>query len=250
MATSLAKWTATTLTAHLRGVLNVNPDAPGGTTPNRVMEIAIAAAIELWNCHDWIFRQKQGTLAISATDTTEALPADYGEMSHRWIRDNNEYGELKFYDDPGTWQREVDDYADTDDGPPRFALITRDTTTSPYKWYIKFSPTADQNYSYLYWYVVCDPWTGAVITTDTTAPIWPTTFFEGWRLLARWKVLADYGKDERARDARRDWLEWKKQQISENDERATMPSGMTRVDGYGDFGRRRRWRLEIRNTSG
>lgn len=250
MASSLQKWTATTLTAHVRGILGTDPNAAGGAIPARLLHVVIAAGVELWSRHDWRFRIRSATLTVSAGASTADLDDEFGELYGRWWRDAEDANFLKFYDDAMLWQRQADLYdvtAAADDGRPQHALITRDTTeTTGWAWYVRFERSADVEYTYPYWYVAADPWTSGIIANDTTAPIWPVTFHEGWRQLAAHKALEDYGKNDEAKLKLRQYAGWLKQQKSENDEAISVPNAQ-RMDGYKDFQSDTRVYRQVRN---
>jgi len=117
-----------------------------------------------------------------------------------------------------------------------------------WSWIVQLAVASDNDYSFNFWYVTSDPWSNGEITDDTTAPRWPATFNEGWRLLARWKVLDDYSRDaDRAETARKRWLEWLTRQVAENDETISI-SNIRIQEGYDDFGRKPQvYRTSVRN---
>ncbi len=79
------------------------------------------------------------------------------------------------------------------------------------------------------------------ILADTASPVWPETFFKGWRLLAKLSVAKEfpgqgdakdrsysYARDEKA------WNAWLGQQVAENDETIRTGDAEYIDDGYGD----------------
>ncbi len=249
---TLATWTSDSLAAHVRGILNVDPNASGGTVPDRLLQTTIAAGVELWNRHDWRFRIRTATLTVAADASTADLATDFGELYGRWWRDAEEQSFLKFYDDAMLWQRQADlfDVDDgNDDGKPQHALITRKTaTTTSFAWHVQFERSADQEYKWPYWYMAASPWLSATFA-DSSEVIWPITFHEGWRLLAAQKALEDYGKNDEAKLKLRQYAGWLKQQKAENDEMISVPNAQ-RMDGYKDFQGHTRVFRQVRNYGG
>ena len=376
MASNLAKWTATTLAAHLRGVVAQDSGAPGGTVPDRMLQVVIASGVELWNIHDWMFRLKQGTLTVIEDSATAYLPEDFAEIYHRYLANYDEGVRLRLYDDPAEFQEIANAYdsSDSDDAAPMHGLIIQEAaissaglgvlggeaiaqyefvyvsdwdTSSPtvkkadattiatcrtiywasaafafdaagtvytygtftstinntgaadataylsavtpglsaiaapttpgsktvelgtftatgasapvtldltdwrlsWSWRVQFADTSDDDYTFDFWYMTADPWASGEITDDATAPQWPNTFHEGWRLLARYKLLDDYSKDDDTINrARRTWETWLERQRAENDETISVQNVRIQ-DGYQDFGRRTLCRREIRDTA-
>jgi len=430
LASNFTRWSGSSLTAHLRGLVNQDVNASGGDVPDRVLQIVTSAGMELWNRYDWRFRRKRGTLEFADGGSTADLPDDFAEMDQEWLRDSENTIGLEFYQDPAQWQR-VYDLHDQDDGIggiPRHAIIVQktgqertmssvDTTTevvtttqahgfatgdliqftstatvpagitasesywarvpstttftvhttysgsidetgtadrvditgsgtgtitvtrpdritttiertinavdttsdyvttsaahtfatgdeifvvasgvgatiiagvtaktsywarvlssttfqlhstyagslddsgsvdlvdltsagagtltvtrrgSGWTWQVKLADITNDDYSYPFWYIQSDSWSNGTITDDITAPIWPDGFFEGWRLLAKLKLLSDYGKEEQVIvNAIRDWKRWLKQQLEENDQVYKTPNYTIR-DRFHDLSR-------------
>lgn len=234
MAATVTSWTATTLSAELRGELAGDENAAGGATPDRVIKRVIQSAKDLWTNWDWIFRRKQGTLALVVDDADKDVPSDFAELDQRWLRDNENTGaRLRFTQDIGLWQAASDGFADDATGPPRLITIVRDTAEGTWKQHFIITPTSNDSYSYKFWYLVLDPWSAGVIDNDTTAPLWPASFFEGWRLRALWKVRRSFSTKEFAEDAKKDWEEWLDHQLAENNEGITTANEFIQ-DGYND----------------
>jgi hypothetical protein len=159
-----APWTVTSLSNHVRGLLNRDPEATGGTVPNRISELVLQAAVEMWNRWDWKFRRKTGTLYLLDGQQETILPADFDKLDTRWLRDQKESnGRLRFTENPDELQAMLDyygfDQSDTrEEGEPKLALITRDDNKSGYFPKAVCAPRADQDYEYSYWYLTNDPW--------------------------------------------------------------------------------------------
>lgn len=193
------------------------------------------SGIGLWAGWDWRFRAKQGTLTVTAGDSELEAPTDFGELDQRWLRDYDDNATLRFTETPSTYQQIADTYDSTDTGAPRIACFVRDTDeTESFIWKILLSPTSDADYSYKYWYVVADPWTHPTSPIgDTGTPIWPETFNEGWRLLARMQAAKEF-KKETYEDDRRAWTDWLGRQLAELNETITTGDSEYIEDGYGD----------------
>ena len=171
-----ADWTVTTLAQHLRGAINQNPDAPGGTIPTRVTALVIEAGMGLWNANDWRFRRKKGTLYVVQDQSEIYLPNDHAELYQRWLRDQVQTGgALRFTEDVDVFQTLRDEYVNEIGGSteqteePKIALIVQDHARSGGFWKAIVSPTADDSYRYEYWYVVSDPWSRRANLTTSHA---------------------------------------------------------------------------------
>jgi len=236
---SWAQATVETMAARVRAEAGIRQDQEGGSTRAQMMEIVRGCGVALWNAMDWKFRRKEGTLAIVAGASTAALPTDFGELDHRWLRDVDNWVDMEFTDDPARYRARADTYQSTDTGEPEIGLVCRDeATTTYYKPYVVFCPTADQAYSYKFWYLKADPWTlyGSELA-DNASPIWPPSFFEGWHLWSLYAVCRAFPRDEkdyRWSAIRKDFQSWLQRQRSENDETMTRYTEPIR-DGYGDL---------------
>jgi hypothetical protein len=72
-----------TLAAQLRGIADMDPDAAGGTVPDRIKRDVREFGAYLYNLKPWRFRSVQGTLAIVADDATVALAADFDKLDQQ-----------------------------------------------------------------------------------------------------------------------------------------------------------------------
>jgi hypothetical protein len=232
--TTWVAWTVTLLAAHIRGIVNADADAAGGTTPARIPTTIRAAAVELWTKRDWDFRRKLGSFVTSVAGQLYTAPTDFAEIDQRWIRNRDGTGNaLRFTTDPVTFQEIADRYLSTDTGQPVIALTYWDTTTS--LWKFQVSPIADAIYTYPYWYLTADPFTQPAATIgDTTALSWPKTFDEGWRRLATAMCLDLYGRNDEAQATLKGFKEWFADQVGERDEPASLPGEERIRDGYND----------------
>ncbi len=235
MTISPIQFTVNGLAAQIRGELDGDPNASGGAIPDRLRYMVVLAGMDLWNNYDWRFRRKLGSLAIVANDATKAAPTDFAELDQRWLRAATTGEGLRFTEDPVIWQERASDFISTDTGPPELACIVRDTDTVGFVWEFLITPKSDGTYTYPYWYLTVDPWTGAGLADDDTVPPWPNSFNEGWRLLARARAHDAFGRDEQAEVSQKRYREWLAQQKAENDETISRPTELIR-DGYGDFG--------------
>ena len=230
-------WTTATLAAQIRGELGGNPDAAGGSVPDRVTNLVVQAGMSLWHARDWHFRRKQGTLSIEEDDSVIALPADFGELDGRRMRAYSTTNRMWFTQDAGQWRARADAYAATDTGAPKYAIVTYDTyavgESTATGWRAHFRPVADDDYTFYYFYLTADPWTGGL--NSSTAPSWPATFGEGWHLLALHECQKRFGRDKDLWESTKsDYEKWLWNQILENDE--TMSGGETIMrDAMGDF---------------
>jgi hypothetical protein len=230
----MARLTTTSLGLHIRGEIDVTPDAAGGSVPDRLLALVREAGTELWHACDWRFRRKKGTLTTVANVVSAALPADYSELDQRWLMSVAAGVEidLRFTSDICEFQEHADLCSAA--GRPRLATIVQDTSKATFTWYALLSPTPDRIYTPSFWYVVNDPWTvEAVGWTDGSSPMWPATFDAGWRLNALWKVHQAFGFDDRWEDTRRMFNEWLDRQKAENNEMIATGDDIIQ-DGYGD----------------
>ena len=214
-------WTVNTMAEHVRGLLDIDPDAAGGTVPDRVKKIIREKARWLYSVKDWRFRSVAGTVSVSAGDSEIVLPADFGELDVSVMRttDTARY-RLLWTADPERWQAMKDrNYAAGTTGPPRIAVPYWDETTG--QWKAKIAPTADAAYTFGYWYLRRNPWNRATPPTDDTPlspTYWPESFDEGWRIMCEAVILSSYTKDERGPILFRQAEKWKEEQREDNDE--------------------------------
>ncbi|MFH1496246.1 MAG: hypothetical protein ABII82_00335 [Verrucomicrobiota bacterium] len=220
-------WTTDTLAAHVRGELDVDPDAAGGTVPDRLIALVREAGLRLWTLVDWTFRRKQGTLTMVPGTETADLPDDFGELDHRWLRDVDEGATFRLTEDTALWQSVADEYESGDTGVPRLILCARDTDESDnWVWRAHMTPTPDSDYAAGFWYLTRDPWTVPDNgLSDDASPTWPPTFHAGWRLLARYGALEAFSTDdERIARAGRNFARWLTAQQAERDETVSHPA--------------------------
>jgi len=240
-------WTNTTLAAQIRGELDADPDASGGTVPDRLGDIVVQSGIKLWEGWDWYWRTKEGTLTTVAETATADLPYDFAKMDSRWMEDtgNDTAYRLEFTQDAVRWRLFADrfDNDGTDDSEPRFALIDRDTSRTPWGWRARLAPRPGTVYTYPFMYLTNNPWTGSTTAAssvqidDTTAPSWPEAFGEGWYRRARWDAFSAFGSLEQASERKKEWKDWLSEALGENNEVLTNPTDRINHDAYNDFGR-------------
>ena len=245
--TTSDQWTNTTLAAQIRGEIDADPDAAGGTVPARLSSIVIQAGIKLWEGWDWYWRTKEGTLSVADEANTADLPYDFAKMDSRWLESDADSRSctLEFTQDAIRWREYANRFENdgTDDGEPRLALIDRDTTRTPWGWRCRTVPRADQAYEYLFMYLTNNPWTGSTSASsseqvaDTTVPSWPQAFNEGWYRRARWDAFSAFGSLEQAAERKKEWKDWLGEARAENDEVLTNPYDRSNQDAYNDFGR-------------
>jgi hypothetical protein len=230
-------WTNATLAAQLRGQLDVDPNATGGTVPDRLTDLVIVAGTEVWDAYDWMFRRKRGTLTLTQGAATVSLPADFASIDQRWVNQYNKSAGLRFTSDPVEFQQIEDQVLSGDTGNPQVACIYKDpaaTSATGMAWIARVSPAPDDAYTYTYWYLELNPWATGAIPDGNTSPVWPVTFMEGWRLKAQAKVFKAFGKVDEGELAEKDFKAWLMEQKAECD--APFARDNERIlDGYGDF---------------
>ena len=221
--TSDHRYSINTLASQLRGEFDVDDNASGGTIPARFKTAIRNSGIWLWNAWDWRFRRKIGTLSFASGASAAELPSDFAELDSKWIRetsDNSEYW-FQFIEDPVRWQnlRERYDFSDSgQNGQPKWGTVLKDESETPWVWEVRFTPQADQAYSYRFMYLTADPWVSEDLS-DASEVVWPVTFMYGWELLSRIRLYGMLKRDaEETTSARSEFREWFKGQKSENDE--------------------------------
>lgn len=242
--TASFQYSPQTLADQLRGELEGDYNASGGTIPDRVLVLVKAAGAELWNAADWQHRRKRGTLTTAEGVGSVDCPADMAELDQRWLQQKGKTpGQLRFTTDHTDYQHILDRYLDdaSGQGGPIVACIARKlvdgegdpVTTFSWQWLL--APVPDAAYSFDFWYLLSDPWTTGELATDDAIPVWPVTFFEGWRLLAKSKAMEAFGRDAAKVETAKSLADrWLAAQIRENMEVyardvANIP------DGYDDF---------------
>jgi len=229
-------YSVNTMADHLRGLIDVNPDAAGGTVPDRIKREVRELGIRLWEMRDWRFRRQPGTLTIAADATTGTMPDGFGELDHRIMRggDDKEYA-LLWTEDPTVWQEAKDLlFADDDNtGTPSLATFY----WSSGAWTAKVCPAADKEYVFDFWHVTRNPWKWATVVGDDeilSGDYWPESFDEGWRLLCEATMLRHYRKDDSWKEAQKQFNDWLANQTEERDETMTDETGIIR-DEMDDF---------------
>jgi len=234
-------WTIDSLAAHIRGELDVNPDAAGGTVPERMEDLIRECGIRLWSIYDWRFKLVQGTLTLAADDATKAVPADFEKLDSRWMKntvDSEGVDGLRWTEDVLVYQK-YEDSASRDgagaieNGTPLIACIAN-SNAATFAWEFMVTPPADDDYSYKYWYTLLNPWDGASLADDAT-PAWPMTFNMGWHYISSANCHQAFGSEERAMGYWKQYAGWRKLQLQELDESITT-SGLEPISGnYNDF---------------
>lgn len=233
MAAIWEAWTVNTLAVHLRGELNVDPDAGGSDGPDRVLTLARECIPLLWHMQDWRFRAKKGMLTTSDGTTAYTAPTDFSKLDQRWLRDRSETSQpLQFTEDVVEYQKIADGYESTDTGTPRRAVVYWDSTTE--LWKFEVAPPPDAVYVYAYWYMTNDLWTVGTVDDDDTKVKWPSHFNEGWRLLAKMKVLHAFKKGDEWKEAWGAFKAWLGAHMEQTDETITDPNEYI-PDGYNDL---------------
>lgn len=234
-------WTVDTMAAQIRGELECDPDAAGGTVPARLENVIVEAGRGLWNGADWRFRWRQGTLTTAAGTATAALPDDFGEMAQRQLRRTGGYwsNDLWFAEDASRWQEYCDqfDLTDTDDrDKPRLATIVQDLDdTTDFTWEVMLAPIPDAIYTYKFWYLTVDPWTNGTITGeafgDSSMPPMPTAFHEGWHLHALAEAQRAFHKPDAGawQNTSAQYQEWFVRQEALNNETLTTKGSIMPV---------------------
>lgn len=153
-------WTVNSLADNLRGILDGDADAPGGTAPDRVKDIVREQGASLWTLRDWRFRLRSGTLAVASGKTMAALPGDFAEVDHRIIISDDDYGyPLILTEAAYKFQLgKQSGYDQSLGGIPRTGMVSKDWSRDYPYWYVQFEPTSDAAYDYPFWYMVADPW--------------------------------------------------------------------------------------------
>jgi len=190
-------WCTATLADQLRSEMDQNADAAGGRVPDRVMKITREQGRWLYKHEDWLFRRTPATLTISDGDTEEAMPADFKELDSRSMRPSGTIGgRLWWTQNASAWQAAKDLLGhDADPGAPRIALLYYTGGA----WKARFWPEADAEYTYDYWYLKADPWTGAAPIADNiqlSPTYWPDDFDVLWHALCAYVVYGKYRADD------------------------------------------------------
>ena len=156
-------WIPSTLATQLIGELNVARNATGGTVPDRLMNIIVESFNSLWECHDWIFRRRSGTLTFVSGTATDNMPNDFEKLCPYWVGENNREGTLRFTDDEQEFERHRYNNQTTsgtaDTGTPHIAIIRANTTFTSlsYAMLAYVVPTPEKALTYPFWYIRSSP---------------------------------------------------------------------------------------------
>ena len=219
-ASTTVGWSVDTLAAHMRGIVDGDSNASGGSVPDRVKRTCREWGAYLYNQHAWRFRSVQGTLTVASGASTATMAADFDKLDQQIMRvnDTSKY-QLLWTEEPSTYQRGKDMFTTTATGPPQLATYYWDESSAA--WIARVAPEADDAYSYLYWYLRKDPWHRDTVVGDSTiistSGYWPHTFDAGWELLVEAKLLKHYRSDESWVSSYRGFKNWLDDQKASND---------------------------------
>jgi hypothetical protein len=212
-------WCVATLADQNRSEMDVNPDAAGGRIPDRVMKIIREKGRWLFKREDWLFRRAPGTLTIAAGLTEVSMPTDFAELDGRLMQCKATTGyRLYWTQNYSMWQAAKDRIGhDAPAGSPRIALLYYTGGA----WKARFWPESDVEYTYDYWYLKADPWSGATPIADNiqlSPTYWPADFDILWEKFCRYELVSRYRTDEAWRGFRKEGDDALKALIAENDE--------------------------------
>jgi hypothetical protein len=226
-------WTVNSLAVYIRGITGRDPDAQGGSAPDRIVQTVRSCGMKLWNTWLWRFRKKAGTLTLSTGTASVAVPADFDRLDQQWLRDpSNSPSGLWFTEDPTVYQETMDRYQPGQNAPPRIACLAWDSTANAFAFQI--APPSDVAHSYTYWYMTSDPWTNGTMLNHDTVPSWPANFHEGWQLLSTLACMRLFTEGDQWESHKGDFKEWLDLQLAGN-QTLTMPDRIQ--DGYRDLNR-------------
>ena len=227
-------WSVATLADQLRSEMDLDPDTPGGTIPDRISKIIREKGRWLYHHQDWLFRKTPGTLTVAADATEITMPADFKELDSRMmqISDRDDY-RLAWTEDPSAWQAAKDAIGHTQKGTPRVALLYYTGGA----WKAKIWPQASEALTYDYWYLKASPWSGESPVADATVispTYWPEDFDEGWYALCAYHVYGRYRIDNAWQSFKSEYKDWLKAHENENNE--TISNGLEPIcDVMRDF---------------
>ena len=226
-------WTVNSLAIYIRGVTGRDPDAAGGSTPDRMVQTVRTCGMKLWNSWLWRFRKTAGTLTLTTGTASVAAPSDFAQLDQQWLRDaSNAPSGLWFTEDPTNYQEVVDRYQPGTNAPPRIACLAWDSTANAFAFNI--APPSDVAHSYTFWYMTSDPWTNGTMTSFDTVPSWPANFHEGWQLLSTLACMRLFAEGDAWESYKVDFKDWLDIQLA-NNQTLTMPDRIQ--DGYRDIDR-------------
>ena len=238
-------WCVATLADQIRSEMDVNPDAAGGRIPDRVMKVIREKGRWLFKHQDWMFRRAPGTLTITDGLTELAMPADFKELDGRLMRCKATTGYRMFWtQNYSMWQAEKDRIGhEAAAGSPRIALLYYTGGA----WKARFWPEADVDYTYDYWYMKADPWSGASPIADNiqlSPTYWPDDFDAVWEKFCRYELVSRYRADDAWKGFRKEGDDALLALIRENDE--TIGDNIEPIqDALGYFGRTARAQLGL-----
>ena len=218
------------LAEQARGWIDVDPEASGGSVPDRVTKTIREWGAWLYNLKDWRFRSAPATVSVASGESSVALAANFHKCDQNIMRvaADTKYS-LFITESPALFQRAKDLLLSTDTGAPQIALAYWDE--SAVAWKLAFAPTADDAYTYPYWYMRKDPWHRASPVADSTiistSGYWPHTFDTGWELLIQFKMLQHYRQDNSWESVYKAFKAWLADQQFDGDETQSNPQ--TRV---------------------
>jgi len=227
---AIQRYTVDSLAALIRGELDMDPDAAGGSVPARLETIIRECGRHVWTAVDWRWQQTQGTLTTVASQDHVAAPTNFGKLSQQWLRRSGGTLPIMFTEDPSYYQEHED--ITTASGYPTTALVTHGDDDDVFSWKFLLTPTPDAIYAYKYWYLLRDPWSYETELSDSASPVWPSFMDEGWHWLSKARAFHDYGGEWTGPwNQYKDWL--KKARDNNNE---THSSGVDYIDndGYGD----------------
>lgn len=177
-------WTRTTLAAHL--IKQLNRSASSTDQNAAIGDCIISSFGDLWIKYDWDFRIRRATMTLVAGTPTYSIStnhADFEKFDQKWINNANETGS-PFKITNVTSQFESQRYADSDSqGEPVLALLEHAVSTGSLTKTMRFTPTPDQAYQYIFYYLCTAP---AIDTDD--APPWNGYMHKLWELDSKWRV--------------------------------------------------------------
>jgi len=228
-------WSVITLTDQLRSEIDVNPDAAGGTIPDRLAKLVRQKGIWLFNHQDWLFRKQPATLTVPVGSADIAMPDDFKKLDGDQMRlnDTSPYT-LLWTEDPSAWQRAKDLAGHSASNIPRVALVYYTGGA----WKAKLWPANDTARTYDYWYLKANPWAGSSPIADNISlspTYWPEDFDEGWYLLCAYTIYSRFRADDSWKGYKSEFTNWLKDHEAQNNE--TISSGLEPIrDVMGDFG--------------
>lgn len=233
------EWTANLLTAQVRGELDCDPDAAGGTVPDRLKCVIKEAGVDLWRKEDWQYKLAVATLTTVVGDSDYDPQTDFHEMSQRWLNESSSSASctgILFTADPIVYQLEYDRNPDRDNGVPRVAFVSQKSGSS-HDWEILIEPPANAVYTYRYWYSRLDPWAASDLSDDSV-PVWPLSFSKGWHLNATWMAEKAFDKSDKWEKSKKIFDDWLLDQKRENDETISTSKLEPITGDYEDLGAR------------